>query len=66
MTGREVLIKVAGVDGDRIADAVRELGYICVPIHPTESMLTEAYWDAPGEDIKGVWASMVEASETSQ
>lgn len=63
MTGREVILKVAGADGERIASAIEAMGYACVPKTPTAEMLDSAWADAHAEDALGVWGSMIEASE---
>ena len=40
-------------------DENREM--ILVPRTPTKEMLEAAYWDALGEDARGVWESMIKA-----
>jgi hypothetical protein len=39
--------------------------YILVPRNPTREMLDAAWADALAEDAAGVWASMIQAHETS-
>ena len=63
MTGREALKELIGNDGDRIADALKKLGFACVPIEPTASMLREAYYEALAEDASGVWREMIRESQ---
>ena len=66
VTGRELILKAAGIasvsvtDAERIIAAIRNLGYICVPRVPTELMIRNAWADALGEDAKGVWDCMIE------
>ena len=61
VTGREVLEKLAG--DKRIALAVYEAGYVCVPREPTKEMLDAAYWAALAEDPTDVWSTMISVSE---
>ena len=64
MTGREVIATVAGVDADRIAMAIEELGFVCVPKKPTKDMLDAAYWEALAENAEGVWDAMVATADS--
>jgi hypothetical protein len=61
VTGREVIAKVAG--DERIADELSRLGFVCVPIEPTQDMLSAAWADAHEEDACGVWRTMIGVSE---
>jgi hypothetical protein len=61
MTGREVLEKVAGEEGKRIADAVERIGFVCVPVEPSKEMVDAAWASALAENAEGVWSSMIEA-----
>lgn len=61
MTGREAIGKLAG--DERIADELTKLGFVCVPIQPTQDMLDGAWADALEEDAAGVWKTMIGVSE---
>lgn len=61
MTGREAIKKIAG--DERIADELSKLGFVCVPIQPTQDMLDAAWADALEEDACEVWRTMVGVSE---
>jgi hypothetical protein len=50
-------------NNERIADELKELGFVCVPLVPTEDMLHAAYYDALDEDARGVWTTMIGVSE---
>ena len=49
--------------GDRIANAIHDMGFVCVPREPTPMMMEGAYFDALEEDAAGVWRAMIGVSE---
>ncbi len=61
MTGRQLIEQVTG--DTRIAQAIYEAGYVCVPVVPTEDMLDGAYYEALSESARGVWETMIGVSE---
>ncbi len=56
-------MKVAGESGGHIADAIEELGFVCVPRIPSHEMLHEARHYEQAEDANGVWLTMISVSE---
>ena len=69
MTSREIIVQTArrcGMlleDADLLAMRITAMGYVCVPVEPTELMLRNAWADALGEDAAGVWRQMIQACE---
>lgn len=60
-----MLLKVAGKDGERIAEELASVGYVCVPIVATNKMLEDAFDSAPGEDLGHIWDELIASSEST-
>lgn len=72
MTPKEALIEVlsqwiaddCGISSNElenyISPALKERGFVIVPIEPTPEMLKAAWADALAEDAGGVWREMIE------
>jgi len=61
VTGRQLIEQVTG--DARIAQAIYDVGYVCVPRKPTPEMIHQARYDALHEDARAVWETMISVSE---
>jgi hypothetical protein len=46
-----------------ILQALKEAGWVCAPLVPSERMLEAGWADAHEEDAAGVWREMIRASQ---